>query len=113
MARVISNSKQIYIKRTEGEWKLIRNKLVPPPTGTNDKSELIYISMYIRRQVLKVKNRMEELPESTTFVKGELLAKRPYIDKSIYEDIKRLALQLGMSEEVFIDRLIITPLLQP
>jgi len=104
----MASSKQIQITRTEGEWDLIIKKLCPA-----GEDQLKAISRHIRREVLKIKNRMNEVPESVTWMGGKKVEKRPYIDNSIIEDIKRIAITMQVSEQTVIDRLIITPLLQP
>jgi len=103
-----SNFTQVKITRTEGEWELILNKICP--NRTND---MRHLSIHIRRQVLKVKHQLEEVPEIYSSIKGKTATKRPYLDNAIIEDIKLIALKLKVEPQVFIDRLIITPLLQP
>lgn len=103
----MANSKQISITRTEGEWQIIKNKLYP-----YDEKGLPKLSMHIRKEVLKVKNKLKEVPESVVCLGGEKVEKRPYLPTHIIEDIKLIALQMKVSESTVIDRLIITPLLQ-
>lgn len=103
------NSTQIAIRsKTEGEWELILNKITPP-----GHSPMQSLSKHIRREVLKIKNRLNDVPESVTWMGGKEIIKRPYIDNSILEDIKRIAIAMKVPESTVIDRLIITPLLQP
>jgi len=102
------NSTQIRITRTVGEWNLIFKKITPP-----GKPPLISLSKFIRREVLKVKNRLNDVPESVTWMGGEKKSMRPYIDNTIIEDIKHIATAMQVPESDVIDRLIITPLLQP
>ena len=102
---------QIRIIKTQGEWNMILNKIVP--TG-NQEHSLLHLSIYIRRKVLKIKNLLEEIPEdSVLWMAGDKLTKRPYIDNEIMADIKLIALKTKLTETEVIDRLIITPLLQP
>lgn len=103
-----SNFTQIKITRTEGEWELILNKICP-----NREEEMRFVSRYIRREVLKIKNQLAEIPEIHSGIGGKTTTKRPYIDNAILEDIKLIALKLKLEPQIFIDRLIITPLLQP
>jgi len=103
------NSTQISIRsRTTGEWDLIFKKITPAGD-----SNLQSLSKHIRREVLKVKNRLNDVPESVTWMGGEKVVMRPYLDNSIIEDIKYIAICMKVSEPEVIDRLIITPLLQP
>jgi hypothetical protein len=102
------NSKQVSISRTEGEWNLILKKICPP-----QEDQLKAISRHIRREVLKVKTKLSEMPDSVIWMGGPTIVKRPYIDNAIIEDIKHIALIMDVSEQTVIDRLIITPLLQP
>lgn len=102
----MSNSKQVSITRTEGEWDLILKKICPP-----GEDQMQAISRHIRREVLKVKNRLNEVPESVTWMGGPSKVKRPYIDAAIIDDIKHIATKMKVSEQTVIDRLIITPLL--
>lgn len=102
------SSTQIKITRTAGEWDLIIKKLCP-----EGREDLTLISRHIRREVLKIKNRLKEIPESVTWMGGEAVDKRPYIDNAILEDIAWIALKMHVKPSVVIDRLIITPLLQP
>lgn len=104
----MASSTQIQITRTAGEWNLIMKKLCPP--GDNEAKA---VSLHIRRQVLKIKNRLAEIPESVTWMGGEPKNKRFYIDNSIMEDIAYIATCMKVPEQFVIDRLIITPLLQP
>ena len=54
------------------------------------------------------------MPEgSVLWMAGDKLTKRPYIDNEIMADIKLIALKTKLTETEVIDRLIITPLLQP
>lgn len=104
----MSNSTQVSITRTEGEWDLILKKICPA-----GEDHLQAISRHIRREVLKVKNRLKEVPESVMWMGGPTKVKRPYIDNAIIEDIKFIATKMQVTEQTVIDRLIITPLLQP
>lgn len=100
---------QIRICKTKGEWDMILKKIVP-----HDDQPLIHLSIYIRRKVLKIKNLLEEVPEnSVLWMAGEKEVKRPYIDNEILADIKLIAIKTKLTETEVIDRLIITPLLQP
>lgn len=100
--------KQIQITRTKGEWDLIVQKLVPP-----NKKKHECISHHIRREVLKLNTRLKELPESFIHVEGGADTRRFYIEEKIIEDIERIAIALKLTPQIIIDRLIITPLLQP
>jgi len=104
----MASSTQIQITRTEGEWSLIMKKLCPP--GDNASK---VVSRHIRREVLKIKNRLATVPESVTWMGGDQVKKRFYIDNAIMEDITYIATCMKVSEQLVIDRLIITPLLQP
>lgn len=103
------NSKQLFITRTEGEWEIIKKKLCTDKF--KEKQPLTQLSFYIRKEVLKVKNKLTTVPEEFTEISGNLVSIRPHIPMPIYEDIKRIAITLGVSENIIIDRLIITPLL--
>lgn len=104
----MSNVTQVSITRTEGEWDLILKKLCP--AGDDPMKSL---SKHIRREVLKIKTRVDTVPESVTWMGGPSKVKRPWIDKTIMADIQRIALCMKVPEATVIDRLIITPLLQP
>jgi len=102
---------QIRIVKTQGEWDMIIKKIVP---HNNQGQCLLHLSIYIRRKVLKIKNLLEEIPEdSVLWMAGDKLTKRPYIDNEIMADIKLIATKTKLTETEVIDRLIITPLLQP
>lgn len=103
------NSTQITISsRTAGEWNFIFKKITPAGD-----SNLQSLSKHIRREVLKVKNRLKDVPESVTWMGGAKVVKRPYLDNSIIEDIRYIATCMQIEPADVIDRLIITPLLQP
>jgi len=104
----MSSCTQIQITRTEGEWDLILKKI-----RIGSEKDTQAVSRYIRREVLKIKTRMEVVPESVTWMGGPKIDKRFYIDNPIMDDIKLIALKMKVSEQTVIDRLIITPLLQP
>ncbi len=101
------NSKQIFITRTQGEWDFIKNKLAAD--GNNPLEKL---SLHIRKEVLKVKNKLKEVPDEFSDIKGGNVAIRPHLPNPIIKDIQLIALQIGVTENVLIDRLIITPLLK-
>lgn len=108
MAKTKPTTTQIKIVRTKGEWDLIKQTICPAHNGR----ELIALSIFIRRKVLKIKTQLTELPESFESVKGEMVSKRPRIDNEILKDIDWIATKLQISPSTVIDRLIITPLLQ-
>jgi len=108
----MANCKQISITRTEGEWTLIRRKLVPAQDGLGQ--DMKCLSKHIRREVLKYKNLILDIPDNGIVKSGgEMIEKRPWIDTKCLEDIKWIATKMKVSPSVVIDRLIITPLLQP
>ena len=106
--KMAASCKQIQITRTEGEWALIFKKIVPPAEKST-----IAVQRHIRREVLKIKTRLKETPESITALGGRKIDKRFYIDKEIMKDIERIAIAMKVKPQIVIDRLIITPLLQP
>jgi len=61
----------------------------------------------------KRKNRKKEVPESITWMGGQKIDRRFYIDNAIMKDIEEIALAMKVKPQIVIDRLIITPLLQP
>ena len=91
-----------------GEWNLILSKITPA-----GETSMQSLSKHIRREVLKVKNKLKEVPESVTWMGGEKKIMRPYIDNTILDDINHIAIAMRLPESDVIDRLIITPLLQP
>jgi len=54
----MGNSIQVSITRTEGEWKMIGEKISP-----NGEDSLRKLSIYIRKEVLKVKNKLITIQE--------------------------------------------------
>lgn len=103
----MANSKQISITRTKGEWLIIKKKIYP-----DDEKGMMKLSKHIKKEVLKVKNKLKEVPEDVICLGGEKIEKRPYLPTHIIEDIKLIALKMQVSESTVIDRLIINPLLQ-
>lgn len=101
------NSVQIRISRTQGEWNVIFQKITPP-----NKSPLIYLSKFIRKEVLRQKNKLIAIPESVTWQGGDLIEKRPYIDTSIHDDIIWIATKMKTKPSVVIDRLIMDTLIK-
>jgi len=100
------NCTQVSISRTEGEWALILNKICPPGD-----QPMKAMSKHIRRETLKIKTRLKELPESIVWMGGEKVEKKPWVDNSILADIDYIATTMKVSRQTVIDRLIITPLL--
>jgi hypothetical protein len=103
----MSTVKQLSITRTQGEWEMIRKKLCPANQG----GDMKYFSKFMRREVLKLKRRLDEIPESIVIWGGEGIEKKPYIEISVLEDIKEISVKTGVSESTIIHSLIINPLL--
>lgn len=95
--------KPLFINKTEGEWKLIQEKILL--SGKKD------LSVFIRSEIRKLKNSCENFPHQITCADGEKKTKRPYIPIEQYNEIEIIAKKMKVDVSTVIDHLIISPLL--
>ena len=101
----MTKSKQVSITLTSGEWDIIESKL------KNGKPFLLELTSHIKKETLKVKNKLKDNPKEIACIGGEKLEKRPSIPIYIIDDINHIATSLNVSQSTVINRLIINPLL--
>ena len=100
------NTNRISITLTEGEWAIIKSKISP-----ND-CNLQKFTLHIRKEVLKVKNKMNVNPESVVCFGGIKIEKRPRLDQHTVKDLQFIALKMGVSLTDVLEIFIINPLLK-
>jgi len=98
-------AKQLSISKTPGEWVAIEKRVIE--SGKSD------LNCYIRSEAMKIKMAYNKNPNCIPAALGNRVEKRPYLSRSIYEELSPIAIRLGVPVSTVIDRLIIAPLLLP
>jgi hypothetical protein len=92
----------LHIRKTEGEWKLI-----------NDKIGNKRLARFIEGQIRKIESIYSECPDCVSKADGKRTTKRPYISSKSYKKIEKIAKLMDIPVSSAVDILIIMPLLNP
>lgn len=98
-------SKRVFIQRTDGEMQLVNRRI--KELGKSN------MTAYIRSELCRLRNKLEECPTSVTCAEGHKKEKVYYLSEYSYQTLELLSIKMKRPIATVFDELLISPLLRP